>query len=125
MQSRTGLVLAITLLGSACAFRVFGPARSRVEGWVYTIEDARPLPQAEVCAMGLDTACVRADQRGHYQVHLTEQTVVFRFRYGALAVAVSDSLVVLPPARYTVNCALTSRMVLSDHPIPCQPVPGH
>jgi hypothetical protein len=91
---------------------------------VYSLENQAPLPQAEVCAFGLDTTCVRTDSRGRYSLSLTEQTVVFRFRYGALQPAASDTIRVLPPQRYTVNCSITNRMIVSDQPVPCQPVPG-
>jgi hypothetical protein len=95
-----------------------------VEGWVYSAESQAPLPSAEVCALGLDTLCVRADHEGHYSVRLTEQTLVLRFRYGALTPAASDSLRITPPATFTVSCALSGRLVVSDRPVPCRPVPG-
>jgi hypothetical protein len=74
--------------------------------------------------MGLDTVCVRADGKGHYSLSLTQQTVVFRFRYGALSPAASDTINIVPPQRYTLSCALTDRLILSDQPVACQPVPG-
>jgi hypothetical protein len=90
---------------------------------VYSIEDQAPLPQAEVCALGLDTTCVRADSKGRYSLSLPEQTLVLRFRFGALTAAGSDTIRLTPPQAYTVNCALSNRLVLSDNPVPCQPVP--
>jgi hypothetical protein len=91
---------------------------------VYSAELQTPLPQAEICAMGIDTICVRADRAGHYSFSLTEQTVVLRFRYGALPPAASDTIQIVPPQPYTLNCALSDRLILSDKPVPCQPVPG-
>jgi hypothetical protein len=123
MQSRTALIVALSVLGAGCML-FFGPPTSRVQGWAYAFEEQVPLPQAEVCALGLDTLCVRADGRGHYSMRLTEQTAVFRFRYGALAPAASDTVRIVPPQGYTINCALSNRMVLSDQPVACQPVQG-
>jgi len=123
MQSRTVLIVALSTLGAGC-YLFFGPPTSRVQGWIYAVESQEPLPRAEVCAFGLDTLCVRADGQGHYSMRLTEQTVVFRFRYGALPPAASDTVRILPPQRYTVSCAISNRLVLSDQPVPCQPAPN-
>lgn len=124
MQSRTLLVLALSLPSSGCALLGFGPPTARVEGWVYALEDQVPLPRADVCALGTDTVCIRADRAGHYSMRLTEQQVVFRFRYGPLGPAVSEPMHLVAPGRYTVNCALSNRMLVSDQPVPCQPVAG-
>jgi hypothetical protein len=123
MQSRTALIVALSTLGTGC-YLFFGPPTSRVQGWIYAVETREPLPRAEVCAFGLDTVCVRADGRGRYSMRLSEQSVVFRFRYGALPPAASDTIRILPPQRYSVSCAITDRLLLSDRPVPCQPVPG-
>lgn len=122
MQSPTLLVLALTFLGSGCALLGFGPPTSRIVGWVYSLEGEVPLPRADVCALGRDTTCVRADGKGRYALKLTAQTVVLRFRYGSLPPAESDSIHLRPPQGYTVNCALTNRLVLSDRAVACQPV---
>jgi hypothetical protein len=123
MQSPTALIVALSTLGAGC-YLFFGPPTSRVGGWVYDLDTQEPLPRAEVCAFGLDTICVRADGRGAYSMRLSEQTVVFRFRYGALPPAASDTIRLVPPQRYTVSCAISNRLVLSDRPVPCQPVRG-
>jgi hypothetical protein len=123
MQSRTVLIVALCALSAGC-YLFFGPPRSRIRGLVYSVEQQAPLPRAEICALGLDTICVRADGKGRYSLSLPEQTIVLRFRFGALTPAASDSIRLLPPAPVTVNCALSSRLVLSERPVPCQPVPG-
>jgi hypothetical protein len=123
MQFRTILTVALVIPTAGC-YLFFGPPRSRIQGWVYAGDLQTPLPRAEVCALGLDTVCVRADTRGHYSLSLTKQAVVFRFRFGSLQPAVSDTIHLDPPSPYAVNCALTDQLVLSDRPVPCQPVPG-
>jgi hypothetical protein len=123
MQSRTLLIVALLALSSGC-YLFFGPPRSRIQGWVHSADDQTPLPRAEVCVFGLDTTCIRADANGRYSISLPEQSVWIRFRYGAAAPAASDTIHLRPPTRYTVNCAITSRLVLTDHPLPCQPVTG-
>jgi hypothetical protein len=123
MQCRTALVVALSTLGAGC-YLFFGPPRSKIQGWIYSVEEQIPLSHAEVCALGWDTTCVRADAKGHYSFSLTEQTIVLRFRFGALTPAASDSIRISPPSPYTVNCALSNRLVLSDRPVACQPVPG-
>ena len=121
MRSRHLLALPLALVAAGCT--LFGPPTTLIEGLIYAIEEQRPLPRAEVCAFGLDTTCVRADGEGHYRIRLLEQTVVLRFRFGSLPPAVSDTLSVVPPGRITINCGLTSRLVLSDEPLPCQRIP--
>lgn len=124
MQSRLALALAASVTAAGCVLLGFGPPSGIVEGWVYQVETQSPLPRSEVCAFGIDTICVRADREGHYRMRLAEQTVVMRFRFGSLPLAASDSTRIVAGGRLTVSCALVNRMVLSDHPLPCQPVPG-
>jgi hypothetical protein len=126
MQSRARYALALTLAfaSSACALLGFGPATSHINGWVYSVEQQTPLRYAEVCLFGVDTTCVRTDAKGYYELTTTAQTAVLRFRYGSLTPAASDPVTVVPPARYTVSCALSNRMVLADRPVPCQPIPA-
>ena len=124
MQSRLLLALAATTVLSACAFLGFGPPTSVIQGVVFLAEDGGVVPHAEVCAFGLDTTCVRADATGHYQLRRTEQTLVLRFRAGQLIPAVSDTIRLAPPESYTVDCAISTRLVISDRPIPCQPAPA-
>lgn len=124
MQPRLPLALGASLLLAGCALLGFGPETSVIDGWVYSAERQEPLPRAEVCAFGVDTVCVRADRQGHYRVRLGAQTLVLRFRFGSLPPAMSDTVHVIPPAPLTVNCALTSRLVVTDHALPCQPVAG-
>ena len=123
MQSRFLLALAATAMVSGCALLGFGPKTSLIEGHVYLADDGSLVPHAEVCAFGLDTACVRADAQGRYSMRRTEQTIVLRFRAGQLTPAVSDTLRVAPPGRITVDCAISGRLVISDRPLPCQPAP--
>jgi hypothetical protein len=125
MRARALVVPAILLAAIGCALLGFGPVTSVIQGWAVSASDQRPLPQAEVCAFGLDTICVRADRHGKYSLRLTEQTVWLRFRWGSLPMAMSDTLRVTPPQKYTVSCGLTDRLVLSERPLPCQPVTGH
>lgn len=122
MRLRLSPALPLALLAGGCV--LFGPPTTVVEGWIYAIDEQRPLPRAEVCAFGLDTTCVRANGDGHYRIKLVEQIVVLRFRYGSLPPAASDTLRIVPPGRLTLNCGLTSRLVLTDSALPCQPVPG-
>jgi hypothetical protein len=97
---------------------------SLIEGWAVTADGQDPLPQAEVCSFGKDTVCVRADRNGRYTLRLTAQTVWLRFRWGRLPMAMTDTLQLVPPQKYTVSCALSNLLVLSDRPQPCQPVTG-
>jgi len=124
MQSRFLLALAATAGLSGCAVLGFGPPTAVVEGTVYLAEDGSIVPHAEVCAFGLDTTCVRADDKGHYRLRRSEQTVVLRFRAGQLQPALSDTLHVVPPEQYTVDCAISNRFVISDRPLTCQPAPA-
>jgi len=101
----------------------FGPPTAVIEGTVYLADDGSTLGHAEVCAFGLDTTCVRADGAGRYRLRRTEQSVSLRFRAGQLTAA-TDTLRVLPPGRYQVDCAISGRLVISDRPPPCQPAPG-
>jgi hypothetical protein len=123
MHSRYLFALALTSAVTGCALLGFGPKTALVEGTVYLADDGTPVPHAEVCAFGLDTTCVRADEAGHYRMRRTEQTVTLRFRVGQLPPAASDSLRVVPPGRYQVDCAVSSRLVISDRPQPCHPAP--
>lgn len=125
MQSRFLLALAALALGATgCAILGFGPLTAIVDGWVYAAEEQVPLPNAEVCAFGADTTCVRADGDGYYRIRLVAQTLVLRFRFGQLPPAVSDTVRVEPPLGLTVSCALSNRLVLSDEPLPCLRVIG-
>lgn len=123
MQSRFLLALAATAALTGCALLGFGPKMALVEGTVY-LADGSLVPHAEVCAFGLDTTCVRADEKGHYRMRRVEQTVSLRFRAGQLTPATSDTLRVVPPGRYQVDCAISGRLVISDRPQPCQPTPA-
>jgi len=115
---------AVAIAAAGCALLGFGPKLSRIEGWAVAADDQAPLPQAEVCSFGQDTICVRADSKGRYSLYLTAQTVWLRFRWGTLPLAVTDTIQVVPPQKYTVSCALSGRLVLAEHPQPCQPVTG-
>jgi hypothetical protein len=124
MQSRHLLALAATAALTGCALLGFGPKTALVEGTVYLADSGTPVPHAEVCAFGLDTTCVRADENGRYRMRRMEQTISLRFRAGQLPAAASDSLRVVPPGRYQVDCAISGRLVISDRPQPCQPAPA-
>jgi hypothetical protein len=124
MQSRSLIVLAATLTLTGCALLGFGPETAVVEGTVYLADDGSGIPHAEVCAFGLDTTCVRADAKGHYRLRRAAQTVALRFRAGQLHPAISDSLQLVPPGRYRVDCAISGRLVISDRPQLCQPPPA-
>jgi hypothetical protein len=124
MQFRFALALAASVTASGCALLGFGPPVAVVEGSVLLAEDMTPLGQAEVCAFGIDTTCVRADQRGRYRLRLTAQTIALRFRAGNLTPATSDTLRLVPPERYTLDCAISGRLVISDRPVPCQRPPA-
>ena len=121
MPLRLWPVLPGALIAVGCT--LFGPPTTLIEGWIYAVDERRPLPRAEVCAFGIDTTCVRANAEGHYRIRIEDQIVVLRFRYGSLPPAASDTLRIVPPGRLTVNCGLTSRLVLTDNALPCQPVP--
>jgi hypothetical protein len=123
MQSRVLLALAASATVTGCALLGFGPKTAVVEGTVYFADDGRPIPHAEVCAFGLDTTCVRADGKGRYRMRRTEQTVSLRFRAGQLPPAASDSVRMVPPGHYRVDCAISGRLVISDRPQPCQAAP--
>ncbi|MDH3497283.1 MAG: hypothetical protein OER21_10990 [Gemmatimonadota bacterium] len=125
MQSPSLLGLAALTLGlTGCAILGFGPPTAIVDGWVYAAEDQVPLPNAEVCAFGSDTTCVRADAAGYYRIRLVAQTIVLRFRFGQLPPAVSDTVRVEPPLGQSVSCAISNRLVLADDPLPCLRVIG-
>lgn len=115
-----GAAMAFT----GCALLGFGPPTGLVEGNVFLAETGRPLPRAEVCAFGMDTTCIRADDEGHYRIRISEQTLVLRFRSAQLPPAASDSIRVTPPGRYQVDCGISNRLVISDRPLPCRPPPG-
>jgi len=123
MSSRFVLAVAASATLTGCALLGFGPPTSVIEGHVYLADDGSTVPHAEVCAFGLDTSCVRADARGHYRLRRTQQTLVLRFRAGQLPPAISDTLRLTPPEQYTVDCAISGRLVISDRPLPCQPAP--
>jgi hypothetical protein len=123
MQSRVLFALAASACAAGCALLGFGPPTSVVEGTVFLAEDMTPVARAEVCAFGIDTTCVRANEAGHYRIRLAAQTIVLRFRAGTLTPAASDSLRVVPPGRYRVDCAVSGRFVISDRPLPCQRAP--
>lgn len=124
MQSRFLLALAATTALTGCALLGFGPKTATVEGMVYLADDGSLIPHAEVCAFGLDTLCVRADENGRYRMRRTEQTVSLRFRAGQLPPAVSDTVRLVPPGRYQMDCAISGRLVISDRPQRCQPAPA-
>lgn len=124
MRSRFLVVWTAALALSGCALLGFGPETAVVEGTVYLADDGSTIPHAEVCAFGLDTTCVRADARGSYRMHRVAQTVSLRFRAGQLHPAISDSLQLVPPGRYRIDCAISGRMIISDRPQPCQPAPA-
>jgi len=124
MQSRFLLALASALALSGCALLGFGPPTTMIEGDVYLADDGSLIPYAEVCAFGMDTTCVRADEHGHYRLRRRQQTIVLRFRAGTLTPAVSDTLHLVPPGQITVDCAISGTLVLSDRPLPCQPAPA-
>lgn len=115
-----GLSLAVT----GCALLGFGPPTGVVEGNVFSAEAGTPIAHAEVCAFGMDTICVRANDDGRYRVRLAAQTVVLRFRSGRLTPAASDSLHVTASGRFRVDCGISGRLVISDRPLPCQPPRG-
>lgn len=110
------------LVAGGCALLGFGPKMSLIEGWAVTADGQQPLPQAEVCSFGRDTVCVRADRKGRYALRLRAQSSWLRFRWGSLPMAMTDTIEIVPPQKYTVSCALRNVMVLSERPQPCQPV---
>jgi len=116
---RVTLAVSVALL-SGCALLGFGPPTGIVEGTVFYADDGTPIAFGEVCVFGMDTTCVRADDKGHYRIRLPEQTMVLRFRAGQMPPAVSDTIRIQPPDRYQVDCGLQRRMVISDNPLPCQ-----
>jgi hypothetical protein len=116
--------VSLSIALSGCALLGFGQPTGIVEGDVFLVESAEPIPHAEVCAFGLDTTCVRANEQGHYRIRLPEQTIMLRFRSGQLTPAASDTLRVTPPGRYQVDCGISGRLVISDRPLRCQPPPG-
>lgn len=116
---RVALATSLLLLGG-CALLGFGPPTGLIEGNVFYADDGTLVSYGEVCAFGLDTTCIRADDKGHYRIRLPEQTLVLRFRSGQMPPAVSDTIRVQPPGRYQVDCGLQRRMVISDQPLPCQ-----
>jgi hypothetical protein len=122
MRARPAVIVASALLASGCALLGFGPKTSLIQGMAVAADDQQPLPQAEVCSFGQDTVCVRADRHGRYRLRLKAQTVWLRFRWGSWPMAMSDTLALEPPQSYTVSCALSNLLVLSERPQPCQPV---
>jgi hypothetical protein len=123
-SSRRLALVSLSIALSGCALLGFGPPTGLVEGDVFLVESGEPIPHAEVCVFGMDTTCVRANEQGHYQVRLPEQTISLRFRSGQLTPAASDTLRVTPPGRYQVDCGISGRLVISDRPLRCQPLPG-
>jgi hypothetical protein len=123
MQSVSWLALAATVGLTGCALLGFGPPSSIIEGTAYLVEDGSTLPYTEVCAFGLDTTCIRADDAGHYRMRRTEQTLALRFRAGQMT-AITDTLRIVPPGRYQIDCAISGRLVISEQPPPCLPGPA-
>lgn len=119
------LALLATLGLCACGFRGLNkPVAAQVNGHVYLAETGKPIPQAEVCAFGEDTTCVRANDNGFYRLYLTAQTVTLRFRFSRLAPPGLLHDVHVGTNSTSIDCTLTNRPSASGQPIPCLPRPA-
>ncbi len=126
MQFRVPLALAALAAVAGCVPGspiYFGPPLSTLEGRIYDAERATPLARAEVCIFGADTLCLRSTEDGGYKFQVFEQIVSMRFRGSGFSTAMIERVQLVTDSIVVVDCALTSRLVVSDRPIACLPIP--
>ena len=126
MQFRIPLTLATLAAAAACVPGspiYFGPPLSTLEGRVFDAETATPIARAEICIFGADTSCLRATEDGAYQFKVFEQIVSVRFRSSGFSTAMVDTVRLVTDSLVVVDCALTSRVVVSNRPVRCLPIP--
>lgn len=116
MHIRT--VLATGILGVAACVPgtpvYLGAAYATVQGSVFSLEDRTPIAGAEVCMLGADTTCARTDLEGAYKLFSTEpQTVSITFRMAGARPAMVDSVSVVPPGTYIVDCTMSTIVTIS------------
>lgn len=85
-------------------------------------ETGEPIPSAEVCVLGADTSCVRADARGRYRLRVLAGTVTVRFRTPGSRPALVRGVMLEQGSNVHVSCAMSSRISLTDEAA-CLPVP--
>jgi len=105
-----------------------GPPLVTLQGLVFSFEDKRPLPDAEVCVFGTDTLCLASDQFGEYKAQVRDmmllegQALTVRFRPQGYPPAFAE-LSNLEPGEVTrVDCGISSRLTLSAEPATCFPL---
>jgi len=123
------LALAATITACVPGSPVyFGPPLVILVGDVQLFEERQPVPMAEVCVFGTDTLCVASDQHGAYRAEMREEmllegrSLTVRFRVQGLPSALAElrDLETGDPTR--VDCAISTRLTLSDRPVACLPI---
>ncbi len=105
-----------------------GPPVVTLQGLVFSFEDQRPLPGAEVCVFGTDTLCVASDENGEFKAQLREimllegQALTLRFRPQGRPPAFAALTDVETGEVTRVDCGVSSRLTLSAEPAACLPL---
>lgn len=123
MQPRLRLALATFASAWACVPGgpiYFGPPVGTIRGAVFSLEDNQAVPNSEICVLGSDTTCVRANGEGKYDVKwATKEKVDVRFRIPGVRPALVEDVEVVLGEVVVVDCVLSTRVSLSTAPGAC------
>jgi hypothetical protein len=105
-----------------------GPPPVTLQGLVFSLEDQRPLANAEVCVFGTDTLCLASDLNGEYKAQMRDimllegQALTVRFRPQGYPPAFAKLTDIEPGEVTRVDCGVSSRLTLSAEPATCFPL---